>query len=711
MAECIDITNRGREAKEIVERMLRELGWESEEPKTEETPPQEKSPETPTPKEPKDIAPARPDHYVTWSEYVSLQSFLDDTWLYILKDLTTDGISLQYLMNRTKGGNHNIVSVLNEIVEEGYRYQDHVPKKELIEILKKIDLLRSLDFDKDGALLKVIAEKLALAIPKAAGKTNTYANMVGFRNLEPQGILMLLIQLSDMTGKPIDKARAVSVIKVRAIEVDPSDSNSRLDGDRDGQKLIEALSFFSQYINALEYKIFFERVLGNERRSVGSVRYLHDNMFELSGVHLHFWGDQDFINEGDIIQVFDDNGRARTAEVVRIDGNRLEIEIRGGDIKAPQIKYIRSLAFGERNGSDGAEIEVARDIYRILKVYLEYGTILDGYESLLLSIFILFDLSESSISFISEIIKNQNSAVTEGDSGGQEAITYYSKGIRGQESQEAVIRHALGRDNIVVIGPPGTGKTNMLVESVYQQTVGQTAQGLQGAKVLISASSNQALDKAAEGIIDINEDPQIEGTVPIVRVLPRVAGANGPSEKVLKGAMTFGGEEEDGTLSDGIIEGIRTTGGVVVASTPASIVTNGFYRRRVATLSDQDDPTNSGFNLIVIDEAGRLNVVQLLTLLALGKQVILAGDAAQLPPFERFREQAQIMGLRNAQLERLNSNLFKKLSNRAVHEGGFAHIFLDRSFRGHPVITEFWSRLFYEGKVRPRTWTKEDRKR
>src|SRR5690606_6497119 len=66
------------------------------------------------------------------------------------------------------------------------------------------------------------------------------------------------------------------------------------------------------------------------------------------------------------------------------------------------------------------------------------------------------------------------------------------------ESQQKAVKLILAQDELLLVhGPPGTGKTTTLIESIYQLVK-------QGKSVLVTAPSNTAVDNVAKGLLEID---------------------------------------------------------------------------------------------------------------------------------------------------------------------------------------------------------------
>ncbi|CAH1202660.1 ATP-dependent RecD-like DNA helicase [Paenibacillus plantiphilus] len=102
------------------------------------------------------------------------------------------------------------------------------------------------------------------------------------------------------------------------------------------------------------------------------------------------------------------------------------------------------------------------------------------------------------------------------------------------------------------------------------------------------------------------------------------------------------------------------------------------------------------FDVVIIDEAGQITIFDALVPMSRAKKVILIGDHMQLPPVA----DPQLLKLcKEEELdeELLQNSLFERLFYQAPEDN---KVMLDTQFRMHPIVAEFISRQFYEGKYR-----------
>lgn len=107
-----------------------------------------------------------------------------------------------------------------------------------------------------------------------------------------------------------------------------------------------------------------------------------------------------------------------------------------------------------------------------------------------------------------------------------------------------------------------------------------------------------------------------------------------------------------------------------------------------ANFSDLD------FDLVIADEAGQIQVMDLLVPLVRAKRAVLVGDDRQLPPVVEEAVASQISEDQEEQRVWLNSSLFEHLFNENTPESH--KTMLDTQYRMPKIIADFISRHFYD---------------
>lgn len=269
------------------------------------------------------------------------------------------------------------------------------------------------------------------------------------------------------------------------------------------------------------------------------------------------------------------------------------------------------------------------------------------------------------------------------------------------ESQLRAVAAVLANENMVIVhGPPGTGKTTTLVEAIVQLV-------RNGEKVLVSASSNTAVDHIAKGLITAGVSILRAGNTSktdeaVFAHTPEGRMANSKQQKeikqlkiraeefrrmALKYKRNFGrAEREQRNLLFKEVKGIREeikklqayneeklyAEADVILGTPV-----GLYDAKLNHLT---------FQTLVMDEAGQCIEPLAWCIFPLAEKYVLAGDHLQLPPTVLSHE-AMRLGFNESILE------------TAI--AAVPNIFLlDTQYRMRSPIAGFSSEYFYEGLLK-----------
>lgn len=289
--------------------------------------------------------------------------------------------------------------------------------------------------------------------------------------------------------------------------------------------------------------------------------------------------------------------------------------------------------------------------------------------------------------------------LAEADPGKPVDVEFLNPGLNKYQ-QDAVKSALAARDVAIIHGPPGTGKTTVLVEIIRQAVA-------RGQRVMAGAPSNVAVDNMVEKLLDkglkvvrlghpartleelrhvtllaqTEEDPEIDA------VHERDMERERISLKLLR-ARQYGGMEmeEEKTLRKESrrlwreardVE--REIGKRIIQAADVVLSTHGSLGRIVA---------NEKFDIAVLDEASQ--AVEPLSWMPViqAHKVILAGDPLQLPPTIYSTEPAAKKGLALTLMERLMPEVPDPCKT-----------LLRVQYRMHNVIMGFSSERFYGGKL------------
>ena len=246
------------------------------------------------------------------------------------------------------------------------------------------------------------------------------------------------------------------------------------------------------------------------------------------------------------------------------------------------------------------------------------------------------------------------------------------------ENQNTAVKYALSRKVSMILGPPGTGKTEVACRIVRQI--------LNTGKhkcILVVAETNVAVD---------NLTRRLRNHVSVVRIGPNEGVDNDLYEVSLEGQMARIAEKEAKRLKirdqQGIIhDNTRLTNKVLAA---ADVI--------LTTCSGAGDVRldNYRFPFVLVDEATQTLETTLLCSLTHGAEhLVLIGDPKQLGPVVKEFPKGSISP-NLPDLGDLSQTLFHRWSRNET----IPYTFLDIQHRMHPDIMKFPSEEFYEGKLK-----------
>ena len=247
----------------------------------------------------------------------------------------------------------------------------------------------------------------------------------------------------------------------------------------------------------------------------------------------------------------------------------------------------------------------------------------------------------------------------------------------GKDVDDIVSRALAAQDYFLLVGPPGTGKTNVALRAL---TLNYLADNGSAGALLLTAYTNRAVDEIC-GMLE-------QAAVGYVRIGSTHSCAEAYRPRLLSEIVKGRG---------------RSAMGCLLNEVPVVVGTVLTLSRRLELFRIKK------FGLAVIDEASQILEPQLLTLLcATGEdgmpvvpRFVMVGDHKQLPAVVMQDEkQCRVADtvLYNIGLRDLRSSLFERLHRLALRDGCEAlTATLTRQGRMHPDIADYASRSFYGG--------------
>jgi DNA replication ATP-dependent helicase Dna2 len=243
------------------------------------------------------------------------------------------------------------------------------------------------------------------------------------------------------------------------------------------------------------------------------------------------------------------------------------------------------------------------------------------------------------------------------------------------EEQRHILQKMLNsQDYFLLWGPPGTGKTSVMLKHLVGHLLGKTDE-----KLLLLAYTNRAVDEICEAIETLGDWVKTE----YVRIGSRYSTGEKFHDQLLDKKIETVKTRKD---LKGVLESHR-----VFVATVASM--NG--KPELLELID--------FQRVVIDEASQILEPQLVGLLPHFNHFTLIGDHKQLPAVVQQPEAESAIHeelLHSVGLNNLRNSLFERLYKRCIKENWtWAYDQLSHQGRMHTDIMQFPSINFYEKKL------------
>lgn len=267
------------------------------------------------------------------------------------------------------------------------------------------------------------------------------------------------------------------------------------------------------------------------------------------------------------------------------------------------------------------------------------------------------------------------------------------------ENQQEAVDKAASLENgeyLVIQGPPGTGKTTVITEIINQILSKNKL-----AKILVTSQSNQAVDNVLEKICESEEK--------IVRFgndkskLSEIANKYHEEAVFDKYLQTvkkrLDNDNSNYFIQSECLDELHKKWKNQVLQADDELKTLLFKKIRVifgtlVGISSWQDFRAVEFDYVIVDEAGRATLPELMIPLRRAKKFILVGDHKQLPPIVDDEILAQMKEYDKKDLE---TTLFEELYNKIEYKD-FKH-FLKFNYRSHRSIAKIYSDTFYNSEI------------
>lgn len=257
----------------------------------------------------------------------------------------------------------------------------------------------------------------------------------------------------------------------------------------------------------------------------------------------------------------------------------------------------------------------------------------------------------------------------------QEEINLGSIAKGMTEQQQKILKKAIvAQDYFLLWGPPGTGKTSIMLRNLVNYHINRTSQN-----ILLLAYTNRAVDEICEAIQSIDDS--------IKNIYIRI------------GSRYSSNPHFHDNLFDKKIENIKKR-----KELKAIIDEHRIFVATVSSMSNKLDLLQlKKFDTVIIDEASQILEPMLVGLLPHFKKFILVGDHKQLPAVvAQDVEQSTIWqtSLTNIGLKNMRDSLFERLFLRCrANDWNHAYDMLSYQGRMHKEIMHFANEYFYENRL------------
>jgi len=276
-------------------------------------------------------------------------------------------------------------------------------------------------------------------------------------------------------------------------------------------------------------------------------------------------------------------------------------------------------------------------------------------------------------------------------------------------SQIKAVEAALAlNDNelLLIVGPPGTGKTRVIAKIAYELMKG-------GEKILISSHTNRAVDNAVE-ILPLEKTLRVGKPEKVLEHIKKYLLSYKARQRLGQKILEVDKKVKDYSKAiENLIKELRKSKSVHEKRKLKQIISN--YKMELrelikhrnqmikkeceelifeipiigSTLIKSQLPPliNVQFDTVIIDEASQASITLALLAMVKGKKWIVVGDHKQLLPIFRAVKDLRL---------RRSLSAFSGLKDKYDHR----HLWLQIHYRSNPDIIGFSAKYVYEGKIK-----------
>jgi DNA replication ATP-dependent helicase Dna2 len=240
--------------------------------------------------------------------------------------------------------------------------------------------------------------------------------------------------------------------------------------------------------------------------------------------------------------------------------------------------------------------------------------------------------------------------------------------------KNAILKAFFAKDYMLIWGPPGTGKTSMILKHLSKLILNYTNEN-----TLVLAYTNKAVDEICHSLIDGGLQDHI------IRIGSKINSNQNLHSVLLNHQISsFKNRNE-------VVEFLKTKR--IFISTISS------FLGKLELLDLKK------FDTLIIDEASQVIEPMLCGILTLVRKFILIGDHKQLPAIVQQNHSKSVIENKSL-LERgfkdMRTSLFERLYSQISHKNEYNHAYciLTEQGRMHKKIMDFVNPYFYENKLK-----------